>query len=511
MAQLALKIDQLSKYFGNVSALESLSLDIREGDIHGIVGHNGSGKSTLVKILAGSYVPDSGSMDLFGRTMLFPNDASQLRETGIAVVHQDLGLVPSLSIVDNFRVRQYGNGPLGTIRWAKEEQITKERLSALGVKVNPRARTSELAVADQVLLCVARALLDLEDFTKSGSDRKTILVLDEPTSSLPRDKVETFLEVISSINRNYGATVLLVSHNPRDIMAVSQRFSALREGSCIGTYDTGEVSYAKLAGLMAGKVEDYKSPLHAKSIQANRGAPALSVEKLEGSRVHSLDLSVYKGEIVGLTGLVGSGYEDVPYLLCGALDRSGGTIKVGDLVYKKRSPMGLRSAGVLFLPSDRRRTSGVPLASIRENATLGGLDVFSRFGILKQKNERNAVKKMLEDFRVRPADPERRLGVLSGGQQQKTIIGRSFLSSEKVLMIDEPTVAIDVGARDDIHAALRGAADRGSAILVTSCQYEDLPMFCDRVLVMVAGRIVGELSGEGLEEEKILELCYSSN
>lgn len=511
MAASALKIDELSKHFGNVTALDGLSLDIREGDIHGIVGHNGSGKSTLVKILAGGYVPEAGSMELFGQKMSFPADGALLRETAIAVVHQDLGLVPSLSIVDNFRVRRYGKGPLGTISWAKEEKLTKERLCDLGVKVNPRAKTSELAISDQVLLCVARALLELEIYTKSGADRRSILVLDEPTSSLPRDKVETFLEVISSINRNYGATVLLVSHNPRDIMAVSQRFSALRDGSCIGTYDTGEVSYATLAGLMAGKAEDYKSPLHPKSLNVNQQTPALSVEKLEGSRVHALDFSIHEGEIVGLTGLVGSGYEDVPYLLCGALDRSGGTIRVGELVYKKRTPMGLRSAGVLFLPSDRRKTSGVPLASIRENATLGGLDAFSRFGILKQNSERSAVRKMLEDFRVRPADPERRLGVLSGGQQQKTIIGRSFLSKEKVLMIDEPTVAIDVGARDDIHAALRGAAERGSAILVTSCQYEDLPMFCDRVLVMAAGRIVGELSGESLEEEKILELCYSSN
>ncbi len=516
-ARTALEVAGLRMRFGPVTALEDLTLSIRQGEIHGVVGHNGSGKSTFVEILAGTHVPTSGRMELFGKEASFPAVAKDRENHPMAVVHQDVGLVGSMSVVDNFRVNRFKRGLIGSVRWRDERRLTSERLSAIGVDVDPRTLVENLSASDQVLISVARALMDLEQIRQRAEQRdQAILILDEPTSSLPSGAIDSFLDTIREVNRELGTTVIIVSHNPREIMALSNRFSALKNGNLVGTYVTGEVSYSQLAALMAGQSEaEMASETHAESVSlltdGNRAvsrSELLKATNLGGGRIKSADFSIYSGEVVGMTGLLGSGYEDVPYLLCGSQMKTVGSIRFQEKDLSKCNPRVFRDSGGMLLPGDRQLTSGVPTATVRENMTLGYLDPFVKGGILKHRKERRIISEMMERLRVRPANPDRPLNEFSGGQQQKSLVGRCLLRSSKLIVIDEPCTGIDVGARNEIHATLREMAANGAAVLVTSCQYEELPMVCDRIIVFQGGYVAGELSGAEVTEEAILRLCY---
>lgn len=503
--------------FGPVTALAGLSLSIAQGEIHGIVGHNGSGKSTFVEILAGSHVPNNGQMELFGKRVDFPGVTRAREKYPLVVVHQDVGLVGSMSVVDNFRINRFKRGALAAIRWRDEHRFTRDRLSALGLEIDTKALVRDLSASDQVLISVARALMDLEEIRERAADQsQAILILDEPTSSLPSGTVESFLNTIRDVNRNLGTTVIIVSHNPREIMSLSHRFSALKNGNLIGTYTTKEVSYPELAALMAGQSEKELgfSDTGEQSGHSGRGTePAsskelLKVTDLTGSRVKGVDFTVSSSEIVGITGLLGSGYEDIPYLLSGSLLKESGRIVLEDKELHKIDPRVFNDSGAVLLPGDRLLTSGIQTATVRENMTMGHLRPFINRGLLNHRKERRTVKEMMGKMRIQPQNPDRPLNEFSGGQQQKSLIGRCLLRSAKLIVIDEPCTGIDVGARNEIHATLRETASAGSGVLITSCQYEELPMICDRVIVLQNGQIVGELSGEEVTEEAILKLCY---
>jgi ribose transport system ATP-binding protein len=273
------------------------------------------------------------------------------------------------------------------------------------------------------------------------------------------------------------------------------------EGELEEEIKTGERSQSEIVSSTS------QDPSQAK---ANR-VELLKVEGLQGGRIESADLTVYSGEIVGITGLLGSGYEDVPYLLCGSQPKQAGSVVVDGTVLQKANPRTFKSLGAVLLPGDRQLTSGIQAASVRENMTMGYLAPFSRKGILNHRSERDVVSKMMGKLRIRPQNPERPLNEFSGGQQQKALIGRCLLRSAKLIVIDEPCTGIDVGARDEIHRTLREVATGGSSVLIDSCQYEELTMKCDRVVVFQGGRIVGELAGQEVTEEAILRLCYTDS
>ncbi len=516
-AGVALEVRGLNMRFGPVTALSELSLAVKQGEIHGIVGHNGSGKSTFVELLAGSHVPNDGQLELFGRPVDFPGGSRAREKYPLVVVHQDVGLVGSMSVVDNFRVNRFGRGPAGSIRWSEEYQLTRSRLLALGVTVDPKESVDGLSASDQVLISVARALMDLEEIRNRAVKKdQAILILDEPTSSLPSGTVDSFLDTIRDVNRNLGTTVIIVSHNPREIMSLSHRFSALKNGKLIGTYVTGDVSYSELAALMAGqsgKELEAAERVGNERSKVQSGATAESVElldvtNLKGSRVKGVDLTVRAGEIVGITGLLGSGYEDIPYLLCGSRAREAGRILLQGKELGKVNPRIFKDSGAVLLPGDRQVTSGIQTATVRENMTMGHLKPFIQRGMLRHRKERRVVAEMMSKLRIQPQNPDRPLNEFSGGQQQKSLIGRCLLRSANLIVIDEPCTGIDVGARNEIHATLREIANTGSAVVITSCQYEELPMICDRVIVLQNGNVVGQLSGDEVTEEAILKLCY---
>lgn len=515
--QVALEVKGLSMRFGPVTALDGLSLKIEQGEIHGVVGHNGSGKSTFVEVLAGSHVPNDGQMELFGNPADFPGASRAREKYPLIVVHQDVGLVGSMSVVDNFRVNRFKRGAAGAIRWHAEHELTRQRLLALGVDIDPKTLVEDLSSSDQMLISVARALMDLEEIRERAVHKdQAILILDEPTSSLPSGTVDSFLDTIRDVNRNLGTTVIIVSHNPREIMSLSHRFSALKNGLLVGTYVTGQVNYPELAALMAGQSgKDFEASGHAGELRSrarisNSQEPAkvLSVSNLIGRRVKGIDFEVSAGEIVGITGLLGSGYEDIPYLLCGSQARESGQVVLKDKELHKTNPRSFKEAGAVLLPGDRQLTSGIQTATVRENMTMGHLSPFTKRGLLRHRKERHTVAGMMGRLRISPENPDRPLNEFSGGQQQKSLIGRCLLRSASLIVIDEPCTGIDVGARNEIHSTLREITNSGSAVVITSCQYEELPMICDRVVVLQSGQVVGELSGDEVTEERILKLCY---
>lgn len=512
----ALEVTDLQMRFGPVTALAGLSMSIEQGEIHGVVGHNGSGKSTFVEILSGSHVPNSGELELFGSKVSFPGATRDRSSYPVAVVHQDVGLVESMSVVDNFRVNRFGRGTIGNVRWREERKFTRQRLEALGLNIDPRTLVEELSASDQVLISVARALLDLEEIRQRAEQKdQAILILDEPTSSLPSGTIDSFLNTIRSVNRDLGTTVIIVSHNPREIMSFCNRFSALKNGRLVGTYVTGEVSYPELAALMSGETEKIDQVGVGAAVSAGEsdierglGEEVLRVSGLQGGRVSGAEFSIRSGEIVGITGLLGSGYEDIPYLLAGSQAKSHGEVYLGERDLGRCTPRSFRENGGMLLPGDRQLTSGVPAATVRENMTMGYLDPFVHKGLLRHRSEKKTVREMMRRLRIQPDNPDRKLNEFSGGQQQKSLVGRCLLSSSKLVIIDEPCTGIDVGARNEIHNTLRELARSGVAVLLTSCQYEELPMVCTRIIVFQGGRIAGELEGRNVTEENILKLCY---
>ena len=348
----ALEVQNLTMRFGPVTALDQVSISIHQGEIHGIVGHNGSGKSTLVEILAGTHSPTQGSLSLFGSATLFPAQSKDRSKFPLAVVHQDVGLVGSMSVVDNFRVNRFKTSAFGTLNWGSEKRLTRQRLATLGLDIDPDILVEQLSTADQVLIAVARALLDLEDIrNRSEAKDREVLILDEPTSSLPSGTVDSFLSTISEINRNFSTTVIIISHNPREIMSLSHRFTALKNGKVVGTYITGQVDYRELAELMAGQELEQKA--NRKETIAigpkERGKEVLRVENLKASRVKGVDISIGAGEVVGITGLLGSGHEDIPYILSGSLPKDDGSIFFLGQEMHKPTPRRFRQMGGMLL------------------------------------------------------------------------------------------------------------------------------------------------------------------
>ncbi len=495
----ALRIRGLSKNFGPARALGDVNFDVARGEIHGLVGRNGSGKSTLIKILSGFHVPDEGTLEIGGVPVGLPVPAAEAFRHGLAFVHQDLGLLPEMTVMENIRIGRFGTGPGWRIKWKSERRIVADALARFGVRVSPDDLVANLREVDRALVAIVRGLLDLQ------SHENGILVLDEPTAYLPRDSVEQLFRTVRAVAAA-GTAVVFVSHRLDEVMSLTDRTTVLRDGRVVGTVTTSESNEEELIQLiLGGQLEDfYPEPA------TPRSNLALRVSGLSGSVATAVDLDVYAGEIVGLTGIAGAGYDEVPYLLFGANASKSGTVQIGATVldHSALSPRSTMAAGMALLPADRQRTSGVADLTLTQNVSLPVLSTFFRGGRLRQRDERNKVAGILVDFTVRPASPEAKMGQLSGGNQQKALLGKWLQRNPPVLVLHEPTQGVDVGAKKDVFERLRDAAADGAAVVFCSAEYEDLAHLCDRVLVFHEGRVAATLSGADLTEDRIVEQCY---
>lgn len=496
----ALRLTGLSKTFGSARALDGVDLELRRGEVHGLVGRNGSGKSTLIKILSGFHEPDPGAtLTIGGADVPLPLMSAEASRHGLAFVHQDLGLLPDMTVLENVRIGRFSTGPGWRIRWREERRRVAAALERFGVNVSPDMVVGELREVDRALVAIVRGFLDLQE-REHG-----ILVLDEPTAYLPRDSVEQLFATVRSV-AEAGTTVMFVSHRLPEVMDLTDRSTVLRDGKVVETLVTADCTEDQLIELiLGGELEDFYPEAHHATSEL-----AMSVTGLSGPVVSDVNMDLHKGEIVGLTGIAGAGYDEVPYLLFGASPAFAGSVSIDGTTMdvSSLSPLSAMSAGMALLPADRPRTSGVGDFTVTQNVSLPVLGRFFKRGLLRQAEEKATVQGLLHGYTVRPPIPDSPLGELSGGNQQKALLAKWMQREPPVLLLHEPTQGVDVGAKADVFERLKEAADAGSAVLYCSAEYEDLAQMCDRVLVFQNGRIVAELSGSELTEDRLVEQCY---
>ncbi len=484
-----LQMTNVSKTFPGVKALDDVKLEIRKGEVHALIGENGAGKSTLIKILAGIYKPDPGAKFSFeGKEAEIqkPIDATL---KGISIIYQDLSLFPNLSVAENIYIgRDSNKKPWKKVSWAAMEEKAKKALKELGVEIDVHTPVEKLSIAQQQLIEIARAL---------AFDSK-LIVMDEPTSSLSAGEVEKLYKVINDL-KNRGISIIFVSHKLKELFTVSDRFTILRDGKYVGTYDTEELSEDKLIQLMVGRQVLYEKNKE----KIKTGKTLLEVKGLskEGN-FKDISFELKEGEVLGITGLVGSGRTELAQAIFGVNRPYDGELKInGETVVIKSSEDAVKK-GVAYVPESRKTQGLVLRQSIINNISLPVLkQLRNKFKLVDRKKEVQLAKHYVETLDVRPALPERAAGDLSGGNQQKVVIGKWLSTKPKILIIDEPTNGIDIGAKSEIHKLMRKLASEGMGIIVISSELPEVLAVSDRILIMRHGRIAGEIGiGEATQE-----------
>lgn len=488
----ALRVEHLSKTFPGQRALDDVTLTVGAGEVHALVGQNGSGKSTLVKILAGYHQPDAGASAWVAEEPLQLGDAAAAARAGLRFVHQDLGLVGSMSTVENLALGAGYRTSFGArIRWRRERIAAREALAALDAPdIDVLAPVASLPAAQRTIVAIARALIGWEEGAR-------ILVLDEPTAALPDNDVQHLFDVIRRL-RARGVAIVYVSHHLDEVFDLADRVTVLRDGRKVATVTVDELDHAGLVELIVGhRVEQLTSS------EPNTGHPVLSVRGLRGGTVKGVDFDVLEGEIVGIAGITGSGREDVIGLISGQCPRDDGSVIVGERAVANYAPRAALAAGAALVPADRAVTGVVSGMSVRENLTLTELSRHVRGGRLRHRREIEEVRDWIERLSIKARSTEAPIAELSGGNQQKVMFGKALRLSPKVLLLDEPTQGIDVGAKEQIHRLIDAAAANGVATLVASTDTDELVRLCHRVLVFVEGRIAMELTGDAITPHHI--------
>jgi ribose transport system ATP-binding protein len=504
--QPVVALRHLSKTFGAVRALHDVDLTIRRGEVHGLLGENGSGKSTLIKILSGFHAPDGGSeLEINGRPVSVPLHPGQFRSLGMSFVHQDLGLVPSLSVVENLFVGDLTSRRSWRLSWARERRRAEETFTSFGLTLDPRAKVSDLRPTDRALLAIVRAVEEIRANTAEDGSEYGLLVLDEPTVFLPASDRDDLFAIVREIAAT-RASVLFVSHDLDEILEITDRVTVLRDGVVRGTVDTARATDEVLVEMIIGR------PLQALPIERRQTevGTAVSITGLTGRYAQDVSLTVHKGEVVGLTGLMGSGFEEIPYYVFGARSPAAGRLQVDGKTYDLRgmSPRRALEAGVALVPADRQHDGSVGSLSLGDNVAVPVLDKYrSRIG-LNRSRMRSDARKLLEQFDVRPHDPRLTYQSLSGGNQQKAMLAKWLQMKPSLLFLHEPTQGVDVGARQQIFQLTRKAAADGTAVVCVSTDYDQLAAVCDRVVVFGRGRLRRELTGDQVTKERIAEQCY---
>nr|WP_245198783.1 sugar ABC transporter ATP-binding protein [Jiella mangrovi] len=487
-----------------------VSLDVAAGEVHGLLGKNGSGKSTLVKILAGFHAPDPGSsMEVDGQPVALPLKPGDFRRLGMSFVHQNLGLIPSLTVLENLRLSALTSPGRAWIDWKAERSAAREALETFGLRLDILERVDRLSPVNRALLAIVRAFEDIRSGLE-GSGRPGLVLLDEPTPFLPREGVEKLFGLVRSIS-DRGSSVVFISHDIDEVMAITDRVTVLRDGHVAGSLVTKDASHDAVVQLIVGRELARSAPART-ARKVERPVRAV-IEGVEGPRLAPCSVTIAQGEILGLTGLIGSGYEELAYLVFGATRAAGGTLALDGaepLELPAMTPRRAIDRGLALLPGDRQNASGVDSLSLLDNMFLPDVDRFFRRGLLDHRAMRQEAEALGKAFEVRPNDPIQKLSALSGGNAQKVLIARWMNRKPSLLLLDEPTQGVDVGTRQQIFAALRAAAADGMSVICASSDAEQLAEICDRVLIFARGRIVKELVGAEITKDRIAEATYAS-
>lgn len=491
----------ITKSFVGVQVLKGVDLSIAHGEIHGLLGQNGSGKSTLIKVLSGTYDPDDGEVLVEGRSQSLP--LVDFAAVGFSFVHQDLGLIEEMTVLDNFLLPHTARSGSYYLRWRQDRARVQEVLAQHGLHVDTRALVSSLEATDRALLAIVRAVHAIRE-----SDSRGLLVLDEPTVFLPREGVERLFSLVRSVAAN-GTSVLFVSHDIDEVRELTSKVTVLRDGAIAGTAVTQEVSDEELVTMIVGqRLARHQAE---RSAQVGDGAVVLSAAELTTTLLDGIDLEVREGEVLGVTGLNGSGFEHVPYALFGALRDAEGTVRVGGADHDLAAfdPRDALTAGMAFVPGDRKREGAVGDLTLADNITMQAIDRHRPWMLRRDALRRDGLR-LIEEYDVRPARPEAMYGSLSGGNQQKALMAKWLTTEPEVLLLHEPTQGVDVGAREQIFAALDAARDRRTAVVCASSDCEQLARICDRVVVIARGRVAAVLVGDAIDKDQLVEQVYNT-
>lgn len=488
-AERAVSVRNLSKTFPGQIALDSIDMDIHHGEVHALLGHNGSGKSTFIKLLAGVHTPDPGGSIRIDGNDLEPGSPARSHQVGLRFVHQDLALIDSMSVAENMALTMgYSRTSRRTIDWETLYARCERLLGELDATLPLDTPVGELDAVDRCIIAVARALDGL-----SGSG---MLVLDEPTASLPPDQVERLFDVVRRLRSN-GISCLYVTHRMDEISHIADRFTVFRDGVRIITDDVANTTERSLVSLILGTTDVIEENSNDRSAAPTNGdVPALEVSGLCSHRLHDVSLRVGSGEILGVAGLTGSGREELGLALVGGSDGSVSTYRCAGHPVSRLTPKDVRRHGVALVPGSRGPGSLIPSFTVTENLTFASLGSYQRSGWVRRRMESAAVGRWIDRFDVKPRRADATLGELSGGNQQKVLVAKWMNTSPHVLIIDEPTAGVDVGASQMIHRLIIEAARGGLACIVISSDIDDLVATCDRVLVMKHGRVAADLTRE---------------
>lgn len=490
-----LEVKGISKAFPGVQALKDVDFEIYPGEVVALIGENGAGKSTLIKILSGAYRSDAGTMRLGGEPF-DPKDPRHAQQQGIAVIYQEFNLTPNQDVATNIFLGREpdASGPLrllSVVSRSKMERETRRLLETLGANFSPRALVQNLSVAEQQMVEIAKAL----------SMDARVIIMDEPTSALGDDEVRVLFELVGRL-RERGLGIIFISHRLDEVFTIADRIVVLRDGERVGELSIDEATHDKVIGLMVGR--DIRDVFQKK--QVTPGEVVLEARGLTRRGViEDISFTLRRGEILGVAGLVGSGRTEIARALFGADPLDAGEVLIDGQPVEIRSPADAVRAGLALVPEDRKEDGLILMQSVRENITLPNLDTLSAsFGVIQRDKANELAARYVDRLTIRTPSLRQRVEFLSGGNQQKTVLAKWLASNPKVLILDEPTRGIDVGAKSEVHALMSQLAGMGIGIIMISSELPEILGMSDRILVVAEGRITAVLDASEATQETIM-------
>lgn len=490
MSDSILELQNISKAFPGVQALDNVSFDVRPGEVHALIGENGAGKSTLIKIVAGVYDQDAGEICFQGETMRIQNPR-HAQSLGIAAIYQESSLYPDLSVAENiFMGHHPRRGRLGLVDWEEMYARAEDLFDTLNVDTDVQAMVGGLSVANRQRVEIAKAL---------SHDAK-VLIMDEPTAALAQQDVEALFETVRLL-RDRGVAIIYISHRLEEVFELADRVTVLRDGQLVDTKPVSEVTEGELISMMVGRTLDNLFPKE----DAEIGQPVLQVQNLtrEGL-VEDVSFEVRRGEIVGLAGLIGAGRSELAQVLFGIHPAQSGTVELNGKQVSIKNPRQAVDLGLAYIPEDRQHQGLILPMSVQANITMAILDNLTQFGFVSYRSEREVASEYVDRLQIRTPSLSQVVRNLSGGNQQKVVVSKWLVSDPEVLILDEPTRGIDVGTKAEIHRLMSELAQRGLGILMISSELPEILGMSDRILVMRQGKIVAEFTRDEADQEIII-------
>ncbi|RUT29649.1 sugar ABC transporter ATP-binding protein [Paenibacillus zeisoli] len=489
MDNVILELAGISKQFGNNYALKDINVKIHEGEFHAIVGENGAGKSTLIKILSGVHLPSEGTVHFKGQTVQFLSPY-MAQSSGVSTLFQEIQEIPALSVAENIYLgREPRKGTL--LQWKALYQEAKELLNNLDIKIDPYKKMEDLSISERKMVEIARAV----------SFKAELLIMDEPSANLNEDELQVLFKTIAEL-RKRNVTIIYISHRLREIFAMADRVTVLRDGQHVKTLDIGDTDETRLVQLMIGRELKEYYPVNTETI----GDEVLRVQDLHLPGVlHDVNLSLKKREILGIAGLAGSGGNIISKVLFGLVKHYSGQITLDGKPFSPKNPRQCISRGIAFVPEDRKSQGLFLNLSVRANMSITSLKKFRKNGLVNRSKEVKQANELVEQLSVRPKNIRTPIRSLSGGNQQKALIGRWLLDKYKILILEEPTRGVDVGAKMEIYQEINKLLNKDLSLIIVSSELPELLGMCDRILVFSGGTITGELDRSEATEEKIME------